>query len=56
MSSLAFPEVASRTMVASALQSVQHDDKLWLAALVLRRDRDETLVRLETETTSMIAT
>jgi len=40
MSSLAFPEVAScKTMVASALQPVKHDDEHWLGALVQRGRR-----------------
>ena len=39
MSSLAIPEVASKTMVASALQPVQHDDELRLGALVQRGRR-----------------
>jgi len=40
MSNLAFPEVAFRTMVASALQPVQLDDKIQLAVLEQRGRRN----------------
>ena len=37
---LGLPEVAFRTMVASALQPVQLDDKLWLAVVEQRGRRN----------------